>query len=211
MVSGVHGVSSGEVVVGGTVGEAWWLAVGGDDGPCQTVAGPFSDRAEAGWAAGTREDVGTGAVRPLFGIRRPDGSLGRRPSPQDWAWLGHLGEQLDRLPDDWDAIVSDDDPLTTLVVEIAAALAEAGLELHDASGPDRDLGGACLTPEPTLGGIVVSWRQHERMSVDQVHGADVDALVQQVMNQALADVLLVRGFTVEPFGGASGHIVRPVG
>jgi hypothetical protein len=49
------------------------------------------------------------------------------------------------------------------------------------------------------------------MSIDQVHGAAADAMVQQVMNQALADVLELRGFTVEPFGGASGHLVRGVG
>jgi hypothetical protein len=47
------------------------------------------------------------------------------------------------------------------------------------------------------------------MSVEQVHGAAVDASVQQVMNRALADVLLLRGFTVEAFGGGSGHVVRP--
>jgi hypothetical protein len=44
--------------------------------------------------------------------------------------------------------------------------------------------------------------------VDQVHGAAVDAVVQQVMNRALADVLALRGFAVDPFGGASGHVVR---
>ena len=33
-------------------------------------------------------------------------------------------------------------------------------------------------------------------------------MVQLVLNRALADVLRLRGFAVEPFGGASGHIVR---
>ena len=124
------------------------------------------------------------------------------------AWLAHLGDQLDRLPDDWDTVISDDDPLTSLVVEVTAALAEAGLPMHDATGEGRELGGACLTPEPTLGGIVVTWRQHDRMSVDQVHGAGADFVVQQVMNRALADVLVARGFSVDgvPFG--SGHVVR---
>jgi hypothetical protein len=46
------------------------------------------------------------------------------------------------------------------------------------------------------------------MSVDQVHGPATDTAVQQVMNGALADVLRVRGFAVEAFGGASGHVVR---
>ena len=131
------------------------------------------------------------------------------PSPQDWAWLAHLGEQLERLPEDWDAILSDDDPLTTLVVEVTASLAEAGLPLYDATGAGSEIGGACLTPQPELGVIVVTWRQHDRMSVDQVHGAAADALVQQVMNRALAEVLEARGFVVDPFGGASGHVVYP--
>ena len=46
------------------------------------------------------------------------------------------------------------------------------------------------------------------MSVDQVHGAVADALVQQAMNRALAEVLAARGFAVDAFGGASGHVVR---
>ena len=80
--------------------------------------------------------------------------------------------------------------------------------MHDCTGTDGEIGGACLTPEPALGGIVVTWRQHDRMSVDQVHGPAADSAVQQVMNGALADVLRVRGFAVEAFGGASGHVVR---
>ena len=146
--------------------------------------------------------------RPVYGIRRADGGLTRQPSPQDWAWLAHLGEQLERLPGEWDAVLSDEDPLTTLVVEVTAALSEAGLPLHDDEGPRSEAGGACLIPEPDLGGIVVSWRQHDRMSVDQVHGAVADTLVQQAMNRALAEVLAARGFAVDAFGGASGHVVR---
>ena len=102
--------------------------------------------------------------------------------------------------------LSEEDPLTTLVVEVTAALSEAGLLLHDTVG--SAVGGACLTPEPALGGVVVTWRQHDRMSVDQVHGATADALVQEVLNRTLADVLRLRGFTVDAFGGASGHVVR---
>ena len=93
-------------------------------------------------------------------------------------------------------------PLPGLVVEVVAVLAEAGLFLYDPSGADGELGGVCLTPEAALDGVVVSWRQHDRMSLDQLHGAAADALVQQVMNRALAEVLVVRGFAVEPLGGA---------
>ena len=207
-MSGVRGLSSGEVVLDGGVRQGWWLIVDGEDGPGRIVGGPFSDRAEARWAA-VHEHGGPPDVRPVYGIRRVDGVLNRRPSPQDWAWLAHLGEQLERLPEDWDAILSDDDPLTTLVVEVTASLAEAGLPLYDATGAGSEIGGACLTPQPELGVIVVTWRQHDRMSVDQVHGVTADTLVQQVMNRALAEVLEARNFVVDAFGGASGHVVYP--
>lgn len=205
-MSGVGGLSSSEVLVGARTGQGWWL-VADDDGQGRIVAGPFPDRAEARWAAA----LGPAGARPVYGFRRADGGLTRKPSPQDWAWLAHLGEQLERLPDDWATVLSDDDPLTTLVVEVTAALAEAGLPLHDSAGPGDEAGGACLIPQPDLGGIVVTWRQHDRMSVDRVHGATPDALVQQVMNRAVAEVLAARGFRVGAFGGASGHLVHPAG
>jgi hypothetical protein len=202
----VNAASSSGVVLGGTIRQGWWLV---HEEAGRIVAGPFSDRADADWAAGAYEGQGSEPVRPVYGIRRPDGRLGRRPSPQDWAWLAHLGEQLDRLPEDWDAGFDDDDPLATFVVEVTAALSEAGLQLHDFTGADRAVGGASLSPEPGLGGIVVTWRQHDRMSLDRVHGSAPDALVQQVMNQALAEVLRLRGFVVTDLAGGSGHVVRP--
>jgi hypothetical protein len=209
MVSGVGSVSSGQVVLDGTVREAWWLVSGEECGPYRIVAGPFPERADAAWAAGAPVEDDAEHVRPVFGIRREDDRLGRRPSPQDWAWLAHLGEQLDRLPDDWDGVLSEEDPLTTFVVEVTAALSEAGLQLHDPAGPGDEVGGACLTPEPGLAGIVVTWRQHDRMSVEQIHGSAADVMVQQVMNQALAEILRLRGFAVSDFAGGSGHVVRP--
>jgi hypothetical protein len=210
LVSCVRGLFGEVAVGGGKVGHGWWLAADDEAGVSRVVDGPFPDRADAAWAAGVHEHPGPDAVRPVYGLRRADGVLCSRPSPQEWAWLAHLGDQLDRLPEDWHADLSDEDPLATLVVEVAAAVAEAGLPLHDTTGPDREIGGACLTPEPALGGIVVTWRQHDRMSVDQIHGTDADAVVQQVMNHALAEVLRLRGFAVEAFGGASGHVVRPL-
>jgi hypothetical protein len=198
---------SGAVVLDGTVRQGWWLVVDGVDGPGRVVAGPFADRADASWAAASDH---AGEARPVHGVRRADGGLDRRPSPQEWAWLAHLGEQLERLPDGWATDLDEEDPLVTLVVEVTAALAEAGLPLYDAHGAGRELGGACLTPEPAMGGIVVSWRQHDRMSVDRVHGAAADTVVQQVMNRALADVLLARGFEPEAFGETGGHVVRAV-
>ncbi len=193
------------VAVGGATALGWWLTEVEDDGRGPVVAGPFPTRQEAGWAAA---EHAPGTVETVYGVRRPDGRVKRRPSPQEWAWLAHLGEQLGRLPAEWEEVVDDEDPLTTLVVEVTAALAEAGLPVHDAAGEDGALGGASLRCEPDLDGIVVTWRQHERMSVDQVHGAEVDGAVQQVMNRAVADVLAVRGFAVETFGGGCGHVVR---
>ncbi|WP_091108814.1 hypothetical protein [Geodermatophilus dictyosporus] len=184
----------------------WWLVVEGQEGPDRLVAGPFPDRSGAGWAAAVRGDDDE-PVRPVYGVRRADGGLHRRPSPEDLAWLAHLGDQLDRLPEDRAGVLAEDDPLTTLLVEVTAALAESGLPLWDASGAGAALGGACPAVEPALDGVVVSWRQHDRMSVDQVHGAETDAVVQRVMNCALGDVLLVRGFDVETLGGVAGGCV----
>jgi hypothetical protein len=205
----VRALSSNDVLLGGEVCRAWWLVDDEVAGPGRIVAGPFEDRSDARWAAASGPGAASDAIRPVYGIRRADGGLTRQPSPQDWAWLAHLGEQLERLPEDWAAVLSDEDPLTTLVVEVTAALSEAGLPLHDDAGSASEAGGVCLVPQPDLGGIVVTWRQHDRMSVDQVHGAVADTLVQQVMNHALAEVLAARGFVVEAFGGASGHVVRP--
>jgi hypothetical protein len=203
----VGGLSGGEALLESSVGQGWWLVVDEEDGALRMVAGPFPDRGEAAWAAGVHPEAGR--ARPVFGTRRADGGLSRRPSPQDWAWLAELTEQLERLPADWDAGLAEDDPLVTLLVEVAAALLEAGLPLHDSSGAGSAVGGACLSPETALGGIVVSWRQHDRMSIDRVHGPDVDAELQPVMNRALADVLLVRGFDVYSIPGSTGHVVRP--
>ena len=81
-MSGVGSVSSSDVLVGGKVGQGWWLVVDETDGPARIVSGPFSDRAEAGWAAGSFHRDNPEKVRPVYGFRREDGSLNRRPSPR---------------------------------------------------------------------------------------------------------------------------------
>jgi hypothetical protein len=202
MVSGVSGLFSA-VVLGDVGCKAWWLVTDEDAGPGRIVAGPFEDRPAASWAAGAYADA-----RPVYGISRADGGLHRRQTPEDCAWLAHLDEELDRLPDGWDAGLADEDPLVTLVVEVAAALSEAGLSLRDSS-EDGEVGGVCLMPEPGMGGVVVTWGQPDRMSVEQIHGPETTDMVQQVMNRALAEVLQLRGFVVDPFAGGSGHVVRP--
>ena len=178
-------------------GPGWWLV----DDSAQAVAGPFADRIDADWAA-LADDL---PVVSVFGARHADGTVAPRPSPEERAWLSDLGDQLDRLPRDWDELLSDTDPLTTLVVEIAAALVEAGLPLHDAHGSPA--GGVCLMPETTLRGVVVSWRGHDRMTVQQVRGPAADVTVQQSMNVAIADLLGNLGFVVEPVGGTGGSLV----
>ena len=197
----IVGTRFSEVVLGGVVRQGWWLVVDEEGGSGFVLAGPFGDREEAVWALDDLDDAPAG-VHPVYGVRRADGLLRRRSSPQDRAWWSFLGEQVDRLPAGWDADMDDEHPLPGLVVEVVAVLAEAGLFLYDPSGADGELGGVCLTPEAALDGVVVSWRQHDRMSLDQLHGAAADALVQQVMNRALAEVFAVRGFAVEPLGGA---------
>ncbi|MGY1667995.1 hypothetical protein [Geodermatophilus sp. SYSU D00696] len=191
---------------------AWWLTDGeGDPSAPAALAGPYADRVEAEWAA---VSCGLdGDARAVHGTLRDDGTVARRPSPQDRAWLTELGEQLDRLADDWDDLLTDEDALTTLVVEVTAALVEAGLPLHDCSGADRDdvlPGGVCLTPEPLRGGILVSWRQHDRMAVLQVRGAALDTAVQRTMNQTLATLLVQFGFVVEEFGDAGCSLVTAI-
>jgi hypothetical protein len=179
----------------------WWLV----DDSAKVLAGPFADRIDADWAALAE---GLPAVS-VFGARRPDGTVAVRPSPEERAWLVDLGNQLDRLPSAWDELLDDSDPLTTLVVEVAAALVEAGLPLHDPE--DSPTGGVCLLPELAQQGVVVSWRAHERMTVRHARGGAVEATVRQSMNATIADVLANLGFVVEPFDETGGSLVTAVG
>jgi hypothetical protein len=181
-----------------TGGPGWWLV----DEWAQVLAGPFADRLDADWAALAE---GLAAVS-VHGTRGADGVVTVRPSPEERAWLAELGDQLDRLPEDWDALLSDTDPLTTLVVEIAAALVESGLPLHDAP-QGHPGGGVCLMPEPASQGVLVSWRTHDRMSLHHLRGVPAAATVRQSMNAAVADILANLGFVVEPFGATGSSLV----
>jgi hypothetical protein len=180
---------------------AWWLVAESDERPGeQVVTGPFADRIEAEWAGLT------GSGQPVHGVRRADGRVVRRQLPEERAWLSDLSDQLDRLPAEWDHDFADDDELVTLVVEVASALVESGLPLHDCVG-EETAGGVCLSPEPGRPGIVVSWHQHHRASSEDVRSAAAHAAVQAAMNMALAEVLLQLGFEVEPFGEAGCSLV----
>ena len=187
--------------VGGGSTPAWWLVAEEDH---RVVSGPFADRVAADWAAlAGAVDV---PAHALHGVRRPDGRVVRRQTPEDLAWLTELGDQLDRLPQDWDDRLSDDDPTVTLVVEVAAALVESGLPLHDCVG-DGPAGGVCLTPEPGCGGVLVSWHQHDRMSRDLVRGAGAVTAVQRTLNAAVAECLGQLGFLVAPVGSSGCSLV----
>ncbi|MPQ98661.1 hypothetical protein GB931_12160 [Modestobacter sp. I12A-02628] len=182
---------------------AWWLLDDTADAPgIRVVAGPFPDRIAAEWAT-FADDAPIGA-RVEHGVLRPDGTWVRRQQPAEQAWLVALGEQLDRLGDVWDELLTDDDALTTLVVEVAAALVEAGLPLHDCAG-DGAAGGVCLSPGH--GGVLVSWHQHERMGVEQVRGSALGSAVQSTMNVAVADLLSQLGFAVEAVGTSGCSLV----
>jgi hypothetical protein len=192
-----------------TAPAAWWLV----DEDQRVLAGPFPSRLDAALAELSSPGVEVAPLSPAHGARRPDGLLASRFSPDDRAWLAHLSDQLDRLADDWDALIDDADPLTGLVCEVAAAVAEAGLPLHDCAGrtSSPQLGGVCLTPAPGEHGVLVSWSQHDRMALGRVRGHAADLAAQDVMNHAVAGVLAAFGFEVEPFGEASGHVVRCAG
>jgi len=179
-------------------GPTWWLV--GES--AQVLAGPFADRVDADWAA-IADDLSAVAV---FGTRRTDGTVKPKPSPEERAWLGELGRHLDRLPAEWDDLLTDTDPLTTLVVEVAAALVEAGLPLHDA-GAAQSGGGVCLVPDQDAGGLLVSWRPHDRMSLQQSRGATADEAVQRLMNAAILEVLEQLGFVVEEAGSTACALV----
>jgi hypothetical protein len=170
---------------------AWWLV----SGTAEVLAGPFDDELDADWAA---LDSAEPALT-VYGARRGNGTVAPRPSPADRAWLNELGDQLDRLPEDWNDLLSDTDPLTTLVVEIAAALLEAGLPLFDTT-KETASGGVWLAPDPENCSVLVSWRTHSRMSASGSRGPDADAAIQELMNVTLADVLAQLGFVVQTLG-----------
>ena len=182
----------------------WWLV----DANALVVAGPFGTQVDAALSE-VSSGTPTDAVVSAYGVRRDDGTLARRFSPDDRAFLAHLSAQLDRLADDWDLLISDADPLTGLVCEIAAALAEAGLPLHDCSGrtAGKALGGVCLTPNPAQQAVIVSWAQHDRISLGRARGKLAEGVVQDVMTATVGEVLGAFGFLVEKLGDAAAYLV----
>ncbi|MGZ4622392.1 MAG: hypothetical protein ACXVGD_09860 [Blastococcus sp.] len=204
--------AAGNSAVGGSAAVGWWLGADVDDEPddgatARVVAGPFAEELEATWAALASGLPDAANPRVVYAREREDGALVRRQPPEERVWLAELSRHLDQLSDDWDDLVSDSDELTSLVVEVTAALVEAGLPLYGAGSSG---GGVCLTPDPWGDGVLVTWRQHDRMSVRQVRGAAADVAVQQRMSGAVADVLADLGFAVSQFGGPGCHLVTGI-
>lgn len=206
--AGVTDAVQPAVQSGPTVG--WWLVVESEDEPAENgaiVAGPFADQVEADWAVLTSDLPVSAGTRVVHGRRRADGALLPQSSPEERAWIAELEQQLDRLSEDWDELITDGDALTTLVVEVAAALLEVGLPLYDGQGGSGS-GGVCLTPDPEYRGVLATWRQHDWMSVQRTRGPEADLAVSQTMNAAIAHVLSDMDFLVEPFGGTGCCLVR---
>jgi hypothetical protein len=192
---------------------AWWLVDGWDGEQAgSVVAGPFPGRFDAEWAA--LADGHPATTRPAHGVQGPGGELLRRQTQDERAWFAELGDSLDRLPDDWDGLLTEEDALTTLVVDVGAALLEAGLPLHDGAerepGADGPAGGVCLTPELGTGGVLVAWRQHDRMDLQHVRGTAAGTAVRRTMTTAVAQVLTELGFELEPIGPWGCYRVLPL-
>jgi hypothetical protein len=187
----------------------WWLVVESDDELAESgtiVGGPFLDQVEADWAALTSELPVSVRTRVIHGRRRADGALVPQSPPEERAWIAELEQQLDRLSEDWNELITDGDALTTLVVEVTAALLEVGLPLYDGQSGSGS-GGVCLTPAPEHRGVLATWRQHDWMSVQRTRGLDADLAVSQTMNAAITHVLSDMDFLVEPFGGTGCCLV----
>jgi hypothetical protein len=106
------------------------------------------------------------------------------------------------------------DPIAPLARDVAAALTEAGLTLHDCTPhhPQYRLGGVCVLPVPGRhnpdgqGGIAVSWTTHNLLALDWDRGREQQD-TQQAMNRALASVLKALGYQVSPFGTGGASLV----
>jgi hypothetical protein len=107
-----------------------------------------------------------------------------------------------------------DDPLAPLAHKVARALTLAGFAVHHCvqSDPLYRLGGVCLLPVAAWGsaggqaGVAVSWTTHSLLSLDWDHWGEYRG-VQEAMSPALAGVLDVLGFCVQPFGQGGASLV----
>jgi len=118
--------------------------------------------------------------------------------------------QLGRLSDGWGGTLDPDrNAEHRLALEVGRALLAAGFELYDC-GHHAPTGGVCLTPSSSppasYAGVLVTWAQHDVLAhVEDGPLYDVYRQVQEVMNEALGEVLHALGFVVGQAGRA--HLV----
>jgi hypothetical protein len=125
-----------------------------------------------------------------------------------------LADARDRLSDGLGNSLPSGDPHAPLARDVAAALTEAGLTLHNCAThhPLYRLGGVCVLPAPGdrnpdgQGGIAVSWTTHNLLALDWERGREQQG-TQQAMNRALASVLKTLGYRVRPFGPGGASLV----
>jgi hypothetical protein len=125
-----------------------------------------------------------------------------------------LADARDRLSNGLGNPLPSGDPHAPLARDVAAALTEAGLTLHDCAPhhPRYRLGGVCVLPIPGghnpdgQGGIAVSWTSHNLLALDWERGRERED-TQQAMNHALASVLKALGYQVRPFGPGGASLV----
>jgi hypothetical protein len=125
-----------------------------------------------------------------------------------------LADARARLADGLGNLLPADDPYAPLASDVAEALTEAGLTLHNCGPhhPHYRLGGVCVLPIPSghnpdgQGGIAVSWTTHNLLAMDWERGRERQG-TQEAMNRALAGVLKALGYKVQPFGTGGASLV----
>jgi hypothetical protein len=108
-----------------------------------------------------------------------------------------------------------DHPLAPLARDLAHSLTEAGFILHHCMPHDplSRLGGICLLPIAdghsdggNDAGVVVSWSTHDLLQLDWARYGTYRG-VQDVMNEALANVLRAFNYEIRPFGSGGAWLV----
>jgi hypothetical protein len=125
-----------------------------------------------------------------------------------------LADARARLADGFGHPLPAEDANAPLARDVAAALTEAGLRVHDCTPhhPGYRLGGVCVLPVPSRhnpdgqGGIAVSWTTHNLLMLDWDRGREHHD-TQQTMNRALASVLAALDYPVRPFGAGGASLV----
>jgi hypothetical protein len=175
--------------------------------------------------SGTHGSEGGPAGRPAGPTRQRSDQLNRDYAedgfqPPDLRPLRALAEReeladaRDRLTGGLRNPLRSGDPHAPLARDVAAALTEAGLTLHNCTPhhPRYRLGGVCVLPVPGghnpdgQGGIAVSWTTHNLLALDWERGREQQD-TQQAMNRALASVLKALGYQVRPFGTGGASLV----